>query len=434
MKRLTVDEIRAVLPDLEELRPLMDHVLMHSEADPAREWTGSGELASAGDRIASASTLRHTVDAVAAAEHVHLAELFRRVAEAVFRLEEGDHAAAAEALLHAAALEEVRDRPGTAAAYADKALEIARNDGRSELVARSLRRRARGRWNEGDYGSAEQDYAAAYDMARDVGDPRGAAEAAVGAGNVLEEQGAWDRAEGWYRAALQVLEPVDMPSPERWHALLNLHVTLRSRGAVEESLAPLGEAEDEAARLEDASARPFLENARGQLCMATGEMSDALAHFGEALSTATGARAVVTIRLNLAEALLAAERVVDAGEQARRAEQEVLIAGLPRKLPEVYRLLGRIMARAGNPDAFVLFERALDIIRERRLSSLERALTLQAYAAAERLVGSDETADELTARADELYADLGIRHGRSEWADRYAADESNEDNRRDLPS
>lgn len=432
MKRLTVDQIRTALPDVDELRPLLDHVLMHSEADPTREWAGSGELGTSGNRMASASVLRHSVDAVAAAEHVHVAELFRRVAEAVAHLERGDHEAAAEALLQAARLEEVRDRPDTAAAYADKALAIARKGARTELVARCLRRRARGHWTAGKHSSAEQDYAAAYDLSIGADHRRGAAEAAVGAGNVLEEQGRWDEAEAWYRAALEALTAVDGPSPERWHALLNLHVTLRSRGAIQDSMSPLADAESEAARLDDNSARPFLQNARGQLCMATGETDRAIAHLADALAAATGARAVVTIRLNLAEALFAAGRTVDATEQARRAEQEALVAGLPRKLPEVYRLLGRIAAAAGNPDAFVLFERALDIIRQRRLPDLERALTLQAYADAERRTGSTETATELSARADELYARLGIHYRRSEWADRHAAHASEERNDKDL--
>jgi tetratricopeptide (TPR) repeat protein len=432
MKPLTVDEIRAALPDLEELRPLMDHVLTYSQADAAREWTGSAELTTSGDRMVGTSSLRRSVDAVAAAEHVHLAELFRRVTEAVLALEQEDGSAAAEALLRAAALEEGRDRPATAAAYADKALAIAREGPGGELVARCLRRRARGRWTAGEHRLAEQDYAAAYDRAMGGHDLPGSAEAAIGAGNVLEEQGRWDEAEAWYRAALDVLGPVDGPSPERWHALLNLHVTLRSRGALEESTAPLADAEAEAERLDDVSARPFLQNARGQLSMATGAIPEAIAHLSDALTAATGARAVVTIRLNLAEALFAAGRTLDAAEHARRAEQEALIAGLPRKLPEVYRLLGRIAAASGNPDAFVLFERALDIIRERRLPDLERALTLQTYAEAEERVGSAEAASELSAKADELYARLGIHHPRSEWADRHGADESDEVNDRDL--
>ena len=86
-------------------------------------------------------------------------------------------------------------------------------------------------------------------MARAVSDARGAAEGAVGAGNVLEEQGRWADADTWYRTALEALESVDGPTPERWHALLNLHIVTRSRGASEESILLLARAEEAAARV-----------------------------------------------------------------------------------------------------------------------------------------------------------------------------------------
>lgn len=417
MNRLTVDDVRKALPALPELRPLMDHVLRTSEGNPSREWAGSGTLATSGSRLVDASSLRGAVDALASVDEARRLELLHRVAEALAHLERGDRSRAAEALLVAAALEEEADRPHEAAEYSDAAYAVAAEGGAPEIAARALRRRARGRWASGDYAAAESDYARALEACEALDDASGAAEAAIGAGNVLEEQGRWERAEQWYRRALVILDAAEQSSVERWHALLNLHVSLRWRGAIAESIPPLEEAEAEAVRLGDAAAPPFLLNARGQLCMATQAFADAVSRLGEALSVARGARAIVTIRLNLAEALLAHGRPVDASEQARLAEREALIAGLPRKLPEVYRLLGRIASEARDPDAFVLFERALDLIGEHNLPELERALTLQAYAESEARLGSQETAGELGELADQLYESLGIDHRRQEWAD-----------------
>lgn len=417
MNRLTVDEVRAALPGLPELQPLLDHALRTSEADRSREWSGSGSLSTSGSRLVDISALRGAVDDIVAADQTRRLELLHRVAEALALLQGADRVGAAEALLSAAALEERADRPREAAAFADAAYSVARDGGSPRVSARALRRRARGRWSSGDHAAAEQDYVRALEACEALEDARGGAEAAIGAGNVLEEQGRWEDAERWYRRALQILDAAGEASAERWHALLNLHVTLRWRGAVDESIAALEDAEAEVVRLQDPSARPFLLNARGQLAVARGDFADAVGRLTEAMSVAKGARAVVTIRLNLAEALFAIGRPIDASEQIRTAEREAVIAGLPRKLPEAYRLLGRIAAAAGDPDAFVLFERALALIREHGLPELERALTLQAYAESERRLGSEDSARELDALADGVYRGLGIRHRRQEWGD-----------------
>jgi hypothetical protein len=154
--------------------------------------------------------------------------------------------------------------------------------------------------------------------------------------------------------------------------------------------------------------------------MALGDFSAAEAHLRRALDAATHTRARVTIRLNLAETLLARDRTLDAAEQGRTAEQEAIRAGLVSKLPEVYRILGRIASADHEPDAFVLFERALELIRERGLPSVEEAMTLQAYAEHEARNGVHEVARSLRQEAVERFEALGISHMRQAWADVFA--------------
>lgn len=422
MKRLTVDGLRSVLPPLDELRPLVDHLLACSSADPARAWSGSGELGTAGDRIVDAESLEDAAEKLATDEHRHLQAVYRHAAQAIAALERGDQAEAAERLLDAAALEESRDDARRAAEYADAAHGLAREAGHPGLTSLALRRRARHRRAMGLFDQAARDYAQALLFAEAAGDTRGVAEATIGVGNVLEEQGHWDQAADRYREALAALEGADPPVPEQWHALLNLHVSLRSLGELETCIEPLEAAESVSARLGDASARPFIENARGQHQMAVGAFEAAESHLRRAVDSARGGRTEITSRLNLAETLFALGRPLDAAEEARRAEREAISSSTVVKLPEVYRLLGRIAASEGVTDAFVLFERALEIIEERRLPDIERAQTLQAYAEAEARVGDPETADELLKQADALYQSLGISHRRGAWADRFDAD------------
>ena len=421
MKRLTVDVLRAVLPDLDELRPLMDRLVADSRPDPARTWSGAGALQSLGDRLVDTGELAKTVQRLATEEEEHRRRIYDLAARSLDALARGSHGEAAATFLEAAALEEALDRWDRAEAYADAAWRVARDGDDPLLSSLALRRRGRHRRALSHYGDAARDYEEAYLRSDSAEDPRGAAEALVGWGNVLEEQGRWEEAAERYRRALQVLEALDERMPEAWHALLNLHVVLRSMGQVEASVAPLRQAAQIVEELGDESAVPFLENARGQVEMARGDFQAAEEHLRRAVMASSGSRAEVTVRLNLAETLLATGRTLEAAEEARRAERGALVSRLPQKLPEVYRLLGRIAAREGEADAFVLFERAMEIIRDRGLPALERAQTLQAYGEAEAELGDPEAAASLLSEADGLYRALGIEHRRRRWADRFDA-------------
>lgn len=427
MSAVTFDGLTALLPELDELRPLLNHAMGISTPDPNRRWSGSGELGTSGRRLVDTTALRDAVATIVEVEEGHTRRLYALVAEALAQVGSGDVSGAAEALLQAAALEEGRDRPGRSAAYADAAVRVGRGRAVDELVARALRRRARANRGAGRLLEAERDYNRAYEIGEALGDIPGAAEAAIGAGNVFEEQGRWDEAEDWYRRALATLEAADTARPERWHALLNLHVVLRSKGDLEGAAEPLELAAAYAAELEDPSAGPGIENARGQWEMAQGRYQEATQHFRNGLSYAAGARAQVTIRLNLGEALFAAGRRLDAAEEVRRAERGAIVARLPQKLPEVYRLLGRIAAAEGNAEAFVFFEHALEITSTHDLPDLERALTLQAYAEVEAAGGEGDSSADLLRQADAIYRRLGINHRRSEWADRFGSGSSHED-------
>jgi tetratricopeptide (TPR) repeat protein len=417
MPRLTLDEAQEALPQLDELRPVFDQLLAASQPDPSQAWSGSGLLGTVGSRLVVSGSLTSAVARLAEEQGARLVEVYGMVARALEALEAGDRGAAARALLDAAALEERNDRPERAEAYAGAAYRAAR-DGRDHgPTALALRRWARAARSLGKFVDALDRYAAAHEAARAMSDARSAAEAAVGAGNVLEDQGRWDEAAEWYRSALAVLDPTQGPAPERWHAELCLHIVARSQGRIKESTAWLERAEQTAEAIEPEASRPFLENARGQLLMARGDFAGAEDHLRRALESTRDPRARVTIRLNLAETLLARERTLDASEAAREVEREAIRAGLLPKLPEVYRLLGRIASAEGDPDAFVLFERALTLVRERGLPPLEEAQTLQAYAEAEARRGEGDTAAELRREARERFEALGIFKLRHTWAD-----------------
>ena len=421
MTPLRFDDVRRALPEFVELRPVLDHLLAGSEPDPARRWTASSELETAGARLVDAGEWSRAARELAAQEGDHLARVYHCVLKAVASMQRDDHTSGARALLEAAALEEARNRADRAAAYAASAVQAARTSGDPRLLATAIRRRARGERAAGRLPDAERLYGEGHELARDAGDTAGAAEGAIGVGNVLTEQGRWREAERWYRTALELVESAREPTPELWHALLNLHVVTRSLGEVEESVHWLRAAEEAAGDLQDPWAPALIHNAWGQLHMARGSFDQASRRFRDALSAPAGAWARVNFRLNLGEALLAEGHTLDAAEEVREGEREAIGAGVVSKLPEVYRLLGRIASARSNADAIVLFERALAIVRERRLPPIEEAITLQAYARELRAT-EPERAEALRERAVGLYRELGIAGMRDPWAETFGTD------------
>lgn len=419
MSPLILDRIRSVLPDLDDLRPFWRRLAERSAPDPERTWSGSGHLGTLGSRIVDVAGVDEVAGELAAAEAERLGRLYATVARVLRRVEADDPVGAARALLDAAAMEEGGERMDRAEAFAVSAYDLVRDLRDQTTASLALRRAARAARALGRLGDAEGRYREAHRLARDSFEHRGAAEAAVGLGNVLLEEGAWAEAETWYRRSLEALDEVEGPTSERWHAMLNIHITLRSRGRLEESVEWLERAEEEADRVGDPDGEVYLENARGQLEMAAGRFDAAEEHLRRAASAAEAAGPDVVIRTNLAEALLAQDRVLEATEEAREAERRAVTDGVFPRLPEVYRLLGRIAAQDGNPEAFVFFERALKLVEEHGLPGLEAAVTLQAYGAMERSRGHEEIAEELEARARERYRDLGIEEPRRPWSDTF---------------
>jgi len=406
---LTLDEARDSLPAVDELRPILDQLLASSGSSGADEWAGSALLETAGSRIVDPDVLRAALPQLVAGEQAHLGSIQEISVEVIDCLAAGERTGAAVALLKGAALEEGRDRADKAEQYADSACRVLRGEGDPVVRARALRRRGRARRAVARYAEAEADYLRAFDASEAIGDVQGAAEAAIGTGNLLEDQGRWPEARAWYERALKVLSGDSEPRPERWHASLNLHVVLRAMGELDESLPHLERAEQVAAELADTSAAQFLENARGQWLTANDDFERARDRFWAALRAASSARSRVTIRMNLAEALVGAGRRLEAAQEARTAELEAIRGRVSGRLPEVYRLLGRLASEEGNADAFVLFERALETIRRDDLPAIEQARTLEAYADAETLVGDATTAADLRAKAAEVFRDLGVQ-------------------------
>jgi len=332
--------------------------------------------------------------------------LFELVLESLRSLAAGSPEAAAEALLGAAELERETGRLAEADALATAAIGLSsrfrdRSAALEALFAGARIARARGRWREADerYREAEQ-------LAEAAERPELAARAAVGRGNLAVDRGHWSEALERYETARGWVKRVPRPLPEAWHLALNCSIVARELGRLTEA-----EAELERARAaldpSDRSAEAIVENAHGQILLARGKLPEAEAVFRRALASAVEPDAVVTVSVNLAESLLVQGRVLEAAEVLRRAEETAVTRSVVPRLPELYALVARVLAARGHSDAFVLFERALQMAATEQLPDFERARVLEAYGRYDLDRGEQESGRARLEEAQQIYEGLG---------------------------
>jgi tetratricopeptide (TPR) repeat protein len=402
MSGLTISQVRALLPELDELRPLFDRIVSTSAADPAHRWSASGELETVGSRRVRPEAVEADLDAVLEKIRSDLTSLYAAVVRGLRALEAGDHATASSAFLDAASLEERAWRMDRAEAWALAAHRAALGLSDRTGATLALRRAARAARGRGRLQSSAARYEEAFRSSHAQGDFRAAAIAAIGRGNVSVDRGSWGRAQQWYLRALALLEEAAPPAtPERWQVRQDLSIVARRLGDLEESRRWLESAEEVAADQGDGSAAVEIQNGWGMWSLAHGDPADAEARFRAALDAARDPKSVVTVSVNLGQALLDQGRTLEASEAARRAEAEAIRGGVVVKLPEVYRLLGEVAAAWNHEDAFVFYESALELIGREGLPAWERAETLAGYA---RLLGWAGRDAESVAYQDEAAA------------------------------
>lgn len=409
MKRLTVDQVQALLPDAEELRPLIDRIIVLSEADPSRRWSGSGELVTVGQRLVSLDLVERETAALAQAIRRHVEGTYRQTVRALEALANGDREGAVDLFLELAKRESELGRVREAYGYVRSALQVASGlEDPDRTVEASLQgaRIARAR---ADFDAAETHYRQAFEVASSTGRTSEALTALVGTGNLFVDRGRWDEAESWYHRALALMEEEGLRGPQEWHAALNLSIVHRMKGDFETSETWLDRAEEGHPTHPEPAGPSLLANARGQLLMAKGKPGLAEAHLREAVDRATDRDARVAMLVNLGECLLALGRVLDAAEEGRRAEEEAVLGPVVSRLPEVYRLLGRVAGARGLDDGFVFFERAVDIVRQRDLPRFELAQSLEAYGEFEVERGLRAPGGERLRSAAGIYEELGSR-------------------------
>lgn len=414
---LSVARARGLLPPVESLRPLLDHLMRAATPDRALRWAASGELATLVDRRVDPLRLARDLPALLEEVRSRAEESLALGVALLEREARGDREGAALQMAREGERLAGAGRIREAEGWVEGAVKAAEGVSDRTRVLPVYLAAARVARLRGALDRAAETYREALTLAREGKEPGVMLTAMIGLGNLEVDRGRWARAEARYAEAETLLDALEAkeaeaakkpkepigakearetegsegsevvaevrPRPERWHLALNRSILAREEGELERAWQLLLEADGIARDLGAAGARAIVENARGQILLAMREPEAAEVAFRRGLAAAEHPDARVTIGVNLAEARLAAGHPLAAGETARAAEAEALRGGVVARLPEVYRVLGEILAAGRVPEAFVLFERALELVDAFGLPQVERARILEAWARVE---------------------------------------------------
>ena len=401
---LRVERALRLLPDVDALGPLRAFLVSTSKPRPAVE-----PYRTVGKRIVQpAFALREFVPRAIAGVAEHLSALYAAAVEALEAEQRGDMRGIVHALLSAGEREERAGHFTQARVWYDHALAAAEglHDRRPEIE--SLRRLGDVAIAHGNVVEGGRYFQRSFALADDERDARGAALACLGLGAVALQEGHAQGAESWYARGLShAVDDVRLTAS----LFLGLAEVARARDDLEcveqhlrvalELLEPLDDV-DGIARCQDAWAR-----LEAQL----GNVDGALAHYRDALARLHKAGSSVAleldIRLDLCQLFLDGQRLPDAEDEIRRAEESSIVHNLTRQLAHVYVMMGKMRAQQHDETGFVFFEKAAELCRGTEpFPRLEARVYLE-YGLFRQQLGSREEARALLERAQEILEDFG---------------------------
>lgn len=406
---VTIEELFAFLPALEELEVLRLRLMSAAVPDPRREWDSSSEYATIDKRIVSPALGERALAEAEEALHQHVAALHEGMRMLLRSVWSGGVEETVRLLVEMGERLEEGGRSLKARQCYDAALALALPlaDKRPQILA--LRRIGRVALAVGDFQEALSCYERSTELAHDTGDLRGEVVGRTGIGNVRLWQGRWPEAERCYRDALALAERA--PGPQVLH--LERGQLYNNLGNISTRQERLDEAEewfDRALRLweevDSPSDRAICSLNQAHLREFQGRREEAMRIYQKALAlpVASGLRAVIAT--DLANAYLQEGHLSEAERWGREAEEHAIAARSPYSLGFMYQGRGRIALARGDVDGFIFFEKALEIARDKGYPFLE-AETLVDYALLRMQAGGAEEAQAYLEHARGIFAALG---------------------------
>jgi tetratricopeptide (TPR) repeat protein len=403
---LLVERALALVPDYEDFLPLSDAVIGASRVDLDKVWARSGAYATVGKRVVDPARVEALMHQLLARSQERLRELFDLVLGAIREQQGGNPAAAARLLIQAGEMEEGERRLEKADRIYRMALGLCQDLREKEPQLLALRRLGRTARTAGRLDEAWAWYEQSWQLAVDAMDLEGQVIACQGLGNVCDDRGERDRARRWWERGAEMAAGLDRPHLE-WPLFINLSVLSLLEGDLAEAERLLVRARERMERAGAPEAWIFWLNNRGLLQLEHGDPVAAEAVFREALPEAEG-HWELTIRVNLGESLLRQDRLLEAEDEARLAEELAIVHRLVPDLIDVYNLLGAIARGRGDEEGFVFYEQALRVCHERALPRKTEAAILHGYGQLHHACGRPEEARGYLEAARDVYRALGL--------------------------
>jgi tetratricopeptide (TPR) repeat protein len=405
-----VEQALRILPELEVLAPLRSVLVAAARADDMAQWGPSGPYLTLGKRGVQPEDLRSEIPKAIERVTSHLTALYEFYISALESRQRRDGASTVTALLQAGLREESVERLAQARAWYEVALTVSEElqDRRPEIE--TLRVLGHLGLQQGRYSVAARAFQRSFVLAEAEFEQAGAIAACQGLGEAAMVQGEWAGAKAWFARGLRLAEASDdqarMGSIE--HQMARLALREGDLPAAEEYLARcsirferLGDATEIAKAL---NTKGLVETALSRHARAGNNYREALAWLRKADPNPS---IEISIRLNLAEMYLRSNRILEAVEESRRAEALAIAENLPRRLIEIYSMLGRLSGHQNDETGFVFFEAAIELCRTMDCPPALEGQVYFDYGLFRGRLGQRDEARAYLERAREIYESVG---------------------------
>lgn len=407
---LRVEQALRLLPDVEDLAPLRGYVvaLTSSRGTKREPWGAVEPNRTVGKRTFDPVALRAGVPQLLGRVNNRAAVLYDAAVDALESEQKGDLPQAVRALVRAGEYEENGVRYAQAHAWYRQALGIAEQlrDRRPEMDA--LTHLGRLETTRGSLDEGARAFQRSLALAEAASDHEHAAGACQGLGDVLFAQSQWVGAEAWFSRGLQFAESNRALAGS---LSLSLGQTALRRGDLSGAEQWIARALESFEAIGDKPGVVRTLLARGLVEAAQGRVVDVLTTYREALNRIplhdTDPVLELMVRLRLIELYLDLDRLRDAEDEARRAENTAIAHQQRGALARVYILMGRLRGRQRDENGFVFFEQAIELCRGGEPTGRLEADIYWEYARFRAGLGDRQEACAYLERARELLEPLG---------------------------
>lgn len=418
----TLEELLALLPDLDDLEVLRLRLVGAAVRDPGKEWDSSSAYATIDKRIVTPEAAERAITEAEEALRQYMAALHDGLRPVLRSFFDGDTAATARHLIAVGEqLEQGGRLQGARKCYRvalDTSLPLP--DKAPQILA--LRRIGRVSLTLGDFEESVSYYERSARLARDAGDLLGQVIALTGLGNVRMWQGRWGEAEAPYHEALALADssPGEPLLLERGQIYNNLASATTRTGRLDEAEVWFASAFRHWESVSSAYDLAVCHFNHAHLRELQGRWEEARDSYEAALALPIPSSLRTVIATDFAEWWLREGHVTQAEEWGRVSEEHAISARSPYTLGHMYRARGNIARARGDADGITFYEKALEIAREKDYLYLE-AETLVDYAPLRAQISGVEEAVAYVERARDLFRELGAL-GELEKAERVLAE------------